>query len=262
MEKIGVYYGEWGIIFHCFKCKNFVFRDITVREAFGDCILYQGSYVKNDKESRYADGLLVDNVNIIGARRNGIAVGARNVIIRNCHFEGCGTDEAKGTLPRCGIDFEADGVRSYPEIGNQNVLMENCTFKNNYHDISSARNNVVDYGKTATTIRNCVFPDPVRLVVTYWLCFENCFISSFRNVDDDRSVIKYCKNNTFVNCEIGKWDTVIPTKPTKNNNRYINCKFNSGNYVNGGNNSTVSLIVVIMLMALAIRGIKTIKSHI
>lgn len=222
------YYGEWGIIFQCFKCKNFVFRDITVRDAFGDCILYQGSYVKNEKESRYADGLLVENVKIIGARRNGIAVGARNVIIRNCHFEGCGTDEAKGTLPRSGIDFEADGVRSYPEIGNQNVLMENCTFKDNYHDISSARNNVVDYGQTATTIRNCVFPDPVRLVVTYWLRFENCYISSIRNVDDDRSVIKYCKNNTFVNCEIGKWDAAIPTKPTKNNNSFINCKFNSG----------------------------------
>ena len=221
------YYGEWGIIFQCFKCKNFVFRDITVRDAFGDCILYQGTYVKNEEGLRYADGLLIENVKIIGARRNGIAVGARNAVIRNCHFEGCGTDEAHGTLPRSGIDFEADGIAYYPELGNRNVLMENCTFKNNCHDISSAKNNTVDYGQTATTIRNCVFPDPVRLVVTYWLRFENCYISSFRNVDDDRSVIRYCKNNIFENCEIGKWDASIPTSPTKNNNSFINCKFNT-----------------------------------
>ena len=220
------YYGEWGIIFQCFKCKNFVFRGITVRDAFGDGILYQGSYLKYDIGERYANGLLIENVNIIGARRNGIAVGARNVIIRNCHFEGCGTDEANGTLPRSGIDFEPDGIKSYPEIGNQNVLMENCTFKDNFRDITSVRNNLENYGQTATTIRNCVFTNPIRLVATYWLRFENCYISSFANKNDDRSVLKDCKNIIFVNCEIGRWDAGIPTKPTKNNNSFINCKFN------------------------------------
>ena len=105
--------------------------------------------------------------------------------------------------------------------------MENCTFKNNCNDISSAGNNTVDYGQTATTIRNCVFPDPVRLVVTYWLRFEDCYISSVRNIDNDRSMLLYCKNVTFEDCEFGRWDASIPTKPTKNNNIYINCKFNT-----------------------------------
>ena len=231
------YYGEWGFLFRCFKCKNFVFRGITLRDAFGDCLIYQGSFLPKEDGSRYADGLLVENVKIIGARRNGIAVGARNVIIRNCHFEGCGTDEAKGTLPRSGIDFEPDGIKSYPEIGNQNVLMEDCTFNNNCHDISSVRNNLKEYGQTATTIRNCVFPDPLRLNGTFWLRFENCYITSFYNKDDDRSVLKNCKNNIFENCEIGKWDAGIPTKTTKNNNSYINCNFNVGNYENNANNS-------------------------
>ncbi|MEE3485527.1 MAG: right-handed parallel beta-helix repeat-containing protein, partial [Bacteroidales bacterium] len=221
------YFGEWGILFRCYKCRNFVFRGITLRDAFGDCIVYEGSHNKKEKGVRYADGLLLEDLSVIGARRNGVAIGARDVVVRNCHFEGCGTDEANGTLPRSGIDFEPDGVRSYPEIGNQNVLMENCTFKNNYHDISSARNNLEKYGQTATTIRNCVFPDPIRLVVTNWLRFENCYISSVRNIDDDRSVMKYCKNITFVNCEFGKWDAGIPKKTTKNNNSYINCKFNT-----------------------------------
>lgn len=221
------YYGEWGIVFQCFKCKNFIFRDITIRDAFGDGILFQGSYLKNEKSVRYADGLLVENVNIIGARRNGIAIGARNVIIRNCHFEGCGTEQANGTLPRSAIDFEPDGIKSYPEIGNQNVLMENCTFKDNYRDITSVRNNLEKYGQTATTIRNCVFTNPLRLVATYWLRFENCYISSFANKNDDRSVLKGCKNITFENCKFGKWDAGIPKKTTKNNNSYINCKFNT-----------------------------------
>lgn len=225
------YYGEWGYLFRCFKCHNFVFRDITVKDAFGTCISYQGSFLKYDKETspRYADGLLIENVKVIGARRNGICLGVRNAVIRNCHFEGCGTDEAHGTLPRCGIDFEPDGAKNYPEIGNQNVLMENCTFKDNYHDISSAGNNTVDYGQTATTIRNCVFTNPIRLVITYWLRFEDCYISSVRNIDDDRSVLKYCKNITFVNCEFGKWDAAVPKTVTKSNNRYIQCKFNTAN---------------------------------
>lgn len=221
------YYGEWGILFQCFKCKNFVFRDITLRDAFGDCILYQGSYVKNEKESRYADGLLVENVNIIGARRNGIAVGARNAVIRNCHFEGCGTEEANGTLPRSAIDFEPDGIKTYPEIGNQNVLMENCTFKNNCHDISSVKNNLKDYGHTATTIKNCVFTNPLRLNRTYWLRFENCYISAFYNKDDERSVLLKCNHIVFENCEFGKWDAAIPAKITKAQNSFINCKFST-----------------------------------
>ena len=223
------YYGEWGHLFRCFRCRNFVFRGITVRDAFGDCIIYQGSYLKDDEGERYADGLLMENVKIIGARRNGVAIGTRNAVIRNCHFEGCGTDEANGTLPRSAIDFEPDGIKSYPEIGNQNVLMENCTFKDNFRDITSVRNNLENFGQTATTIRDCVFTNPLRLVATYWLRFENCYISSLANKNDDRSVLKDCKHITFENCEFGKWDAGIPKTITKNNNSYINCKFNTAN---------------------------------
>ena len=238
------YYGEWGTIFQCFKCKNFIFRGITVRDSFGDCILYQGSYLKNEKGARYADGLLVENVRIIGARRNGIAVGVRNAIIRNCHFEGCGADEANGTQPRSGIDFESDGIKSYSELGNQNVLMENCTFKGNYRDITSVRNNLEEYGHTATTIKNCVFTNPITLIATYWMRFENCYISSFFNRDDDRSVLKNCKNIVLENCDIGEWDADIPTKPTKFNNSFINCRFNTGkrepeNVINNPDNKKV-----------------------
>lgn len=221
------YYGEWGILFQCFKCKNFVFRGITVKDAFGDCILYQGSYVKNEKESRFADGLLVENVNIIGARRNGITVGARNAVIRNCHFEGCGTEAAKGTRPRAAIDFEPDGVREYPEIGNENVLMENCTFKNNRRDISSHINNWKDYGQIATTVKDCIFTDTVKLGHTYWMRFENCYFPFLYNRDDSRSRLMHSQYMEFVNCDFGQWDGDIPKSRTKRNNNFINCRFNT-----------------------------------
>lgn len=222
------YYGEWGFLFRCFKCKNFVFRGITLRDAFGDCLIFQGSHLANEYGSRFADGLLMENVKIIGARRNGVAVGARNVIIRNCHFEGCGNEAAKGTKPRSAIDFEPDGIKHYPEIGNQNVLMENCTFKDNHFDVASYRNNLSDYGQLATTVKNCVFTAPLKIEGTCWMRFENCYIPFVWNSKDEKSVLLYSKHMEFVNCEFGQWDTSIRSKvTTKSTNTYTHCKFNT-----------------------------------
>ena len=218
------YYGEWGHIFRCFKCKDFVFRGITVRDAFGDCIIFQGSHLPNEYGSRFADGLLMEDVKIIGARRNGVAIGARNVIIRNCHFENCGIKTVKGTAPRSAIDFEPDKVKSYPEIGNQNVLMENCTFKNNCFDVASYNNNLNDYGTIATTIKNCSFTAPIKIHNTYWLRFENCIISSVYN---RRSIKFKSKHLEFKDSEFEQWDFSIRRKLTKAHHSFVNCKFNT-----------------------------------
>ena len=221
------YFGEWGFIFRCFKCKNFVFRGITIRDAFGDCLSFQGTHQSNEKGIRYADGLLMENVKVISARRNGVSVGARNVIIRNCHFEGCGIKAVKGTPPRCAIDFEPDGVKNYPEIGNQNVLLEKCTFKNNYFDVGSYRNNLENYGKIATTIKNCRFTAPVKIQGTYWMRFENCYIPFVWNNKDNRSVLLYSKHMEFINCEFAQLDTTMLGLATKWFNKYSNCKYNT-----------------------------------
>ena len=220
------YYGEWGFLFRCFKCKNFVFRNITLRDAFGDCVIYQGSHIADEKGSRYADGLLMEKVKIIGARRNGISIGARNVVIRNCHFESCGIKAVKGTMPKCAIDFEPDGVKKYPEIGNQNVLVENCTFKNNFYDIGSYRNNLPAYGKLATTVKNCKFTAPLKIQGTYWMRFENCYIPFIWNSKDKHSIMRYSKNMEFVKCEFGQLDS-IPPAFNKSNNSFKKCKYNT-----------------------------------
>ena len=220
------YYGEWGFIFRCFKCKNFTFKDVTLTDAFGDAIIYMGSYLPDESGTRVASDLLLDNVKILRARRNGVAVGARNVVIRNCHFEGCGTKAVKGTKPRCGIDFEPDGLDNYPEIGNENVLMENCTFKDNYFDIASYNNNKSRYGKIATTVRNCVFTAPLKFTTTRWMRFENCYIP-FLNDQVEKSRILNSTHMEFYNCEFGKLEQSTVNGAKKASNKFVNCKYNT-----------------------------------
>lgn len=219
------YYGEWGMLFNCFKCRNFVFRDVTLTDAFGDCLLFQGAYRKQDIGERWADGLIMENVNIRYARRNGVAIGARNVHIKNCTFEYCGIDEIRGTRPRSAIDFEADGIRNYHEIGNENVLMEDCTFNNNYSDITACRNNLPDYGKTATQIRNCVVTSSVKMSSANWLTFENCTIPTFSQSTNTRLVYWNCSHLTFKNCSFGTIDREVLQTADKNKNSYIDCTF-------------------------------------
>lgn len=214
------YFGEWGHIFQCFRCKDFKFKNITLSDAFGDCLVYFGSDFPNEPGSRWANNLIVENVKIIGARRNGLAIGARNVVIRGCHFENCGTDEVKGTKPRAGIDFEPDGLNTYPEIGNENVLMENCTFKNNYYDFATYNNNKANYGKVATTVRNCTFTSTVRITQSHWFRFENCYFPVVSNTGLGRHL-------EFINCEFGEIEQEMVTAPKHYYYSFSNCKFNT-----------------------------------
>lgn len=221
------YYGEWGTIFMCKKCRNFRFEDITLQDSFGDCLYFEGSNLAGESGSRYAENLVLKNVKIKRARRNGIALGVRNATISGCHFEGCGSKEIKGTAPRSAIDFEPDRIKQYPEIGNQNVVMENCTFRDNYFDVASYLNNLSNYGQTATTIRNCRFTAPIKIQSTYWMRFENCYIPFVRNSKDDKSLMRYSRHMEFVNCEFGEYDTSVLGKASKVYNKYTNCKFNT-----------------------------------
>lgn len=218
------YFGEWGMIFECVKCRNFIFRDITISDAFGDCLVFRGSHYTNETGYRWADGLLMDNVKILRARRNGVNIAARNVSISHCHFEGCGTDKVKGTMPKSAIDFEPDKIKNYNEIGNQNVVMSDCTFKNNYFDVASYRNNLMEYGKIATTIKNCVFTAPLKIEGTYWMRFENCRIPSFYNTKDkSKSLLLYSRYLEFDRCVIGRLDTNLRSLLSSGNNKFTNC---------------------------------------
>lgn len=215
------YSGEWGMIFLFRKCRNIRFKDITISDAHGDCISFGGSRYPVEKGDRTGRNLSVNNVTISYARRNGISLGVTNGIIKNCHFEGCGIDEIFGTSPRAAIDFEPDLVNLYPEIGNRNVRMKKCTFINNKYDVSSTNNNLISYGKTATTITQCTFTAPIRFNATYWIRFKNCKIQSFTNWREEITEATPFKHITFVNCEIDNMPLVIKTPSWRN--KFRNC---------------------------------------
>ena len=217
------YYGEWGHVFTCIRCKDFAFKDITLSDAFGDCLYYSGSQYSDEANSRWASNLTIDNVTILRARRNGIAVGARHVRINNCHFEGCGIDSVKGTAPKSAIDFEPDNVQKYPSIGNQDVIMEKCSFINNYFDVASSVNNLPGFSKMATTIKNCHFNSGVKISSTYWMRFENCYIPFMFKMSDNKQY--YSKHIEFVNCEFKEDDEVVMGLFSNKTNKFINCRF-------------------------------------
>lgn len=216
------YYGEWGYLFRCSKCKNFTFQDVTLSNSFGDLLSYNCSIVEKEEGDRYSSDLTVQNVRFVRARRNGISMSAKNVVVKNCFFLYCGTDMVKGTAPRAAIDFENSYVNKYLGTGNENVIMDNCVFVNNKHDISATNVNVPNYGKTAITIRNCLFTSPVRLNPTpHWIKFENCTIPSFTNWQSriDQSTPIKCLE--FVNCHIKSIPKLLIDRQWRN--RFTDC---------------------------------------
>ena len=215
------YYGEWGHIFCCRACTNFHFKDITIENSFGDCILYSADYSSKQVLNRTSKELIVENIKIKYARRNGITIGAQNVVIQNTLFEGCGIDSIKGTAPRAAIDFEPDGVKIYPETGNDNVYMRNCVFINNKYDISSTFNNLETFNKVATHIVNCEFTAPLRLNTTYWIEFSNCIIPNITNYQDKITEKCPVKNITFKHCIIKKMPSILMEPSWKNS--FLQC---------------------------------------
>ena len=219
------YFGEWGFVFCCQKCRNFTFKDITIRDAFGDCIIYRGSAYDNETGQRWASDLLVDNVKIINARRNGIAVAARNVVIRDSYFEGCGQKLIKGVNPRSAVDFETDNLSKYPELGNQNVVLENCIFKNNVLDIASVHNNEKSFGKMATIVKDCVFTAPLKINTTHWLKFVNCKIPALHNTVEEETKSLYCSNIVFDNCTFTHFNKSVLVTAKSKKIQFNKCKY-------------------------------------
>ena len=217
------YYGEWGHIFKCIRCKGFTFKDITLSDAFGDCIIYSGSSYSEEPNTRWASNLTLDHVKILRARRNGVAVGARNVRIIDCHFEGCGTESVHGTSPKSAIDFEPDYVTDYPAIGNRDVIMENCTFLGNYNDVASSVNNLPSFGKIATVIRDCQFTSRVKMSATYWMRFERCYIPYLYKKSDKSQY--FSKHIEFVNCDFGEDSATVHELFNKKTNTFTNCRY-------------------------------------
>lgn len=234
-------YGEWGFGIVVRKCNNIIIRNLTLSRQWGDGLIVKGvpadTYVNTN--------ILVDNVTIYKNRRNGVAIGAvTGCSILNCLFDGNGTDEVRGTLPKAGIDFEADNIDSFVK-GNINVVMDNCKFQNNFYSISSTVSQLKDYGKAGTIISNCIFDASLRLNEMHWITFENCYIPSITTTWT--STWGNSNGIIFNNCIFGEIDPYQVASAFEYGNAFNNCILPQANeikrqlYVNLGVGRTIKL---------------------
>lgn len=221
------YYGEWGHIFNFRSCDNIVIRDITVGYAFGDALAFSNiAYNNNGAKAAgpATKNVLIDGVKVLYARRNGIALGGNNYTITNVYFEGCGSDEIKGTAPMAGIDFENDYTEVEPSGVCSNVSMSSCKFKNNKYDVSSTIRD--DLGPVPrgqlVTISDCNFTSPLRLNRTNGLTFNNCHIVGISNHDNSISPWFASKDLVFNSCVFDELNPYLTISAEEQNKKFIN----------------------------------------
>lgn len=221
------YYGEWGHIFNFRSCDNIVIRDITVGYAFGDALAFSNiAYNNNGTKAAgpATKNVLIDGVKVLYARRNGITLGGNNYTITNVYFEGCGSDEIKGTAPMAGIDFENDYTEVEPSGVCSNVSMSSCKFKNNKYDVSSTIRD--DLGPVPrgqlVTISDCNFTSPLRLNRTNGLTFNNCHIVGISNHDNSISPWFISKDLVFNSCVFDELNPYLAISAEEQNKKFIN----------------------------------------
>ena len=222
------YYGELGHLLLIASCENVIIRDITLSDAFGDCV-YIGPHIielATDKQGSMNDPskrVVIDNVKIQYARRNGITVSGHDVSILNCCFMGCGVEEIQGTAPKCGIDFESDHIKYGDEYVCKNVIMSNCKFEGNAYDISSTNATSKDARDYAVCIYDCLFTAPLRLNTTFWLKFSNCNIDYISNVGNSINYYTASQYLLFDNCNFRELHPYLVWAGFSEGNKFVNC---------------------------------------
>lgn len=224
------YYGEWGHVFNFRSCDNIVIRDITVGYAFGDALAFSNiAYNNNGTKAAgpATKNVLIDGVKVLYARRNGIALGGNDYTITNVYFEGCGSDEIKGTAPMAGIDFENDYTEVEPSGVCSNVVMSNCKFKDNAYDVSSTIR--WDLGEVPTgqlvTINGCNFTAPLRLNKTRGLTFNDCHIVGISSHDNSISPWTVSEEWIFNNCNFDELNPYLVVSASDYKHQFNNCTY-------------------------------------
>lgn len=222
------YYGEFGALLSIISCKNVIIRDITLSDGFGDCLAITAGVLEVESETigrtiPPTKGILVDNVKIWYARRNGIWIGAHDALISKCYFKGCGSDEIRGTAPKAGIDFESDYIAYSEDNVCKNIIMSSCVFENNSYDISSTNATTKDAGDYAVCVYNCLFTAPLRLNTTFWLRFSNCDINYISNVGNSINYYTASQYLLFEDCNFRELHPYLVWASFSEGSKFINC---------------------------------------
>lgn len=219
------YFGEWGMIFEFISCNNIKLSGITIEGAFGDCLYFSSRVVDGiPLNKQIARGLQMNNVKIRYGRRNGVVIGAQDVMIRNCTFENCGIDEINGTQPWAAIDFESDDFEKNKFFYCYNVQLKDCKFRNNRIDVNSCGITNPEFGKYAVTISNCTFPNPVSVNSSHWIRFKRCYLTSLKSGNNKFSMFTSSTNLLFEDCIFEKIDRVRQARSLLKGNRFKNCR--------------------------------------
>ena len=240
--KWHMYYGEFGVLVNMLGASDVVIRDIVLSGSSGDCLYINPciSECPAGKAPSLTRNVLVENVTIDKARRNGIVCCGINVTLNDVLFSNCGIESIGGTAPRSGIDFENDVLHpmlvqeppltevkkivdtyypdNYNAMGCINVRMNNCKFENNFNDIS-ATSTQVDQSKInpgdpsnltpgAAVVSNCNIRR-LRLNWTNSLRFRNCQIDNMTSYDKTIDPELLCEGVEYENCRFG--DNLAPT---------------------------------------------------
>jgi len=219
------YFGEWGMIFEFISCNNIKLSGITIEGAFGDCLYFSSRVIDGiPLKKQIARGLQMHNVKIRYGRRNGVVIGARDVMIKNCIFENCGIDEIHGTQPWAAIDFESDDFEKNKSFYCSNVQLKDCIFHNNRIDVNSYGVTNPEFGKYAVTIFNCTFSNPVSVNSSHWIRFKNCHFASLKSGNNKFSMFTNSTNLLFEDCSFGKIDRMRQARSLLKGNKFKNCR--------------------------------------
>ena len=138
--------GEWRHGISIRGSKDFVIKDLTIRDSGGD-----GVYIADSKTNVFSENILVDGVRAINNKRQGISIiSGKNVRIKNCLLA-----ETKGTLPGAGIDIEPNRSQDLVD----EISISDCIIENNYGPgIKIALHNLTAESKDIMiSVTNCVF---------------------------------------------------------------------------------------------------------
>jgi len=179
---------EWRHALNFMSCSNVTVSDVTLASTGGD-----GIYLGDATGTGYCSNVIITNVTVDGAARNGLSViSVDGLTVTGCTFKNTqGQGNAAAGGPWAGIDLEPNN--SSEQL--RNIVVDNCAFLNNgycgflqYTPMLSGSSGVL-----SMTVKNCTMQGnttygvriayvPASLSDSSNEAFQDCIISDNRDM--------------------------------------------------------------------------------